>query len=176
MKQEEWRRAKSAGTSGKSYPLKTRSEQRGFLQPQFSQGHLCFSSTLQNFCNAVDIPLFFILMQVKNCTGSHAITPTRLPAGSKMDLCWFTATWSLTAKPKQEETQIFSKLPCIFDATKNNSAFSLEFVVFLLFPLCVKCKIHTEWGVGKEKRWAEPDWAMASSLLPTCNETLCPSH
>lgn len=82
-----------------SYPLKTRSEQRGFLQPQFSQRCLCLSSTFQNFCNAVDRPLFFTLMQVKNCRGSNAITPTRLPAGSKMDLCWVTATWSLTAKP-----------------------------------------------------------------------------
>lgn len=51
----------------------------------------------------------------------------------------------------------------------------LNSVVSLLFSLCVKCKVHTAWGVGKEKRWAKPDWATASLLLSTShNETLCP--
>lgn len=177
MKQEWWR-AKSSGTSRESYPLTTRSEQRNFLQPQFSQTCLCFSSTFQNFCNAVDMPLFFTLMQVKNCTDSKAIPPTRLPAGSKMDLCWVTvtATWSLTAKPKQEKTQITIS-NCIVSLMPHKRIVHshLNSVVFLIFPPCIKCKVHTEWGVGKEERWAKPNWATASSLLPTsCNETLCP--
>lgn len=160
MKQEGWRRAKSSGTSGESYPLKTRSEQRGFLQPQFSQRCLCFSSTFQNFRNAVDMPLFFTLMQVKNCTGSNAITPTRLPAGSKMGLCWVTATWSLTAKPKQEKTQITVSNGVVFLMPHKRIVHShLNSVVFLK-------KVHIGWGVGKEKRWAKPNWATASFSLP----------
>lgn len=56
---------------------------RGFVQPWLSQGCLV-SLALSKFRNTVDMPLSFILMQIKNCTGSNTITPTRPPAGSKM--------------------------------------------------------------------------------------------
>ena len=133
----------------------------------------CFSSTFQKFCNAADVPLFFVLMQIKNCTGSNAITPTRPPAGSKMDLCCVTATWSLTAKPEQEKTRI-TLSNCIVSLMlhKRIEHFYLNSVVFLPFPLCIKYRARTEWGVGRERRWAMPKWATTSSLSPMpCNET-----
>lgn len=177
MKQEGWRRAKSSGTSGESYPLKTTSEQRGFLQPQFSQRCLCFSSTFQNFCNAVDMPLSFTLMQGKNSRGRNAITPTRLPAGSKMDLCWVTATCSLTATPNQEKTQITGS-NCIVSLMPHKRIVRSPWysAVFLLFPCASSAKFTQsgEWGRKRDGQSLTGSQLPCSYLAPTpCNETLC---
>lgn len=72
----------------------------------FHRDVCCFSSALKKFCISVDISIFFILMQIKNCTCSKAITPTRSPSGSKMDLCWVTATWRIRAKPEQQKKHV----------------------------------------------------------------------
>lgn len=122
--------------------------------------------------------LFFTLVQVKNCAGSNAITPTRLPAGSKMDLCWVTATWSPTATSKQEKTQIIKKpvsncivflMPHKRIVRSPSDSGSIS-----TFSLCVKCKIHTGGsGEGKEMGKAWLGYSFLALTAP-CNETLCP--
>lgn len=131
---------------------------RGFVQPRLSQGALVFWSTSWKFHTAVETPLpslFFILMQMKNCTGSHTITPTRPPAGSKMDLCWGTATWSLTAETEQEKPQTtLSQFYTTFDSveTSENLATSSEQERLrpfqpISFNLCSICLLQDSWNL-----------------------------
>lgn len=132
--------------------LKKKEVSRGFVQPRLSQGGLVFWSTSQKFCTAVDTPLpslFFMLMQMKNCTGSNTITPTRPPARSKMDLCWVTATWSLTTEAEQENPQT-TLLNCIVSLMprKRIEHCPVSSVMFPPSSLCVKYRLtqNGQWG------------------------------
>lgn len=110
---------KSSGTSGES-SFKRREER------------LCATSTITG------MSWFSSSYSVLQCRGhtslpywrkrrtvqSNTITPTRSPAGSKMDLCWVTATRSQTANQSRKTPHNLIKLHSILAAIQKNS---LEF-------------------------------------------------
>lgn len=143
------------------------------MQPWLSEGCLV-SLALSKFHNTVDMPLSFILMQIKNWQAATQLCPPDLQLAPKWNLCWVTATWSLTAKQEQGKPQItFSNCIVSLMPHKRIEHSRLNSVLFLPFSLCIKYRAGTEWGVGRERRWAKPKWATTSSLSPmSCNETL----
>lgn len=96
----------------------------------FHRDVCCFSSAFKKFCVSLDISIFFILMRVKNCSCSKAITPTRSPSGSKMDLCWVTATWRIRAKLEKQKIHVHYQTALLsLTPHKKKRAFPLEFTV-----------------------------------------------
>lgn len=117
----------------------------------------------------MDIPLFFILKQIKDCL-SAKVSRTRSPAGSKMDLYWGMATWSLGAKAVQQKTQIpyqvVLRLWCHLERTEHPHLNSQ------------RTKHTAAQSRGKEgKEMGEKRWSVTSSPSPmSCNEifSTCP--